>query len=87
MTRQTSNQMAKEKCHDSISSVVKQSTEYRRRAMSRQKTVCRDKTCEESNKSAGTKRDNVVTRFFKLDVKTRRNLSRHKSSCRDTRNK
>ena len=31
--------------------------------MSRQKTACRDKTCEECNKSAKTKRDNVATRF------------------------
>ena len=67
--------MAKEKCHNSISSVATQRTEYRRRAMSRQKTVCLDRTLEESNKSVETKRDNVATRFLMLDVKTRRNLS------------
>ena len=27
-----------------------------------------------------------MTRFLMLDVKTKRNLSRHKSSCRDTNN-
>ena len=31
--------------------------------MSRQKTMCRDKTWEECNKSAETKRYNVATRF------------------------
>ena len=79
--------MAKEKCHDSISSVVTQGTKYRRRVVSRQKKVCRDRTREESNKSIETKRDNVATRFLMLDVKTRRNLSRHNSSCCDIRNK
>ena len=44
MSRQTSKRMAKEKCHDSISSVTTQRIEYRRRAMSQQKTVCRDRT-------------------------------------------
>ena len=34
VSRQTCKQMAKEKCHDSISSVTTQRTEYRRRAMS-----------------------------------------------------
>ena len=81
MSRQTSKRMAKEKCHDNISYVATQRTKYRRRTMSQQKTACRDRTREESNKSAETKRDNVATRFLMLDVKTRRNLSRHKSSC------
>ena len=40
----TFKQMAKEICHDNISSVATQRTEYRKRAMSRQMTVCHDKT-------------------------------------------
>ena len=31
--------------------------------MSRQKTACHDRTCEECNKSAKTKKDNVAKRF------------------------
>ena len=63
MLRQTSKQMAKEICHDNISSVATQRTEYRRGAMSQQKTACRDRTWEECNKPAETKKDNVATRF------------------------
>ena len=63
MSRQTSKQMAKEICHDNISSVATQRTEYRRGAMSQQKTMCHDRTWEVCNKSAETKKDNVVTRF------------------------
>ena len=55
--------MAKEICHDNISSVAIQRTKYRRGAMSLQKTVCRDRTWEECNKSTETKKDNVATRF------------------------
>ena len=55
--------MAKEICHDNISSIATQRTEYRRGAMSRQKTACRDRTWEECNKSVETKKDNVTTRF------------------------
>ena len=61
MSRQMSKKMAKEICHDNISSVATQRTENRRGAMSRQKTACRDITWEECNKSAETKRDNVAT--------------------------
>ena len=39
----TFKQMAKEICHDNLSSVATQRIEYRR-AMSQQKTTCRDKT-------------------------------------------
>ena len=63
MSRQTSKKMAKEICHDNISSVATQWTEYRRRAMSRQKIACRNKTWEECNKSIETKKVNVATRF------------------------
>ena len=63
MSRQTSKQMAKEICHDNISFVVTQRTEYRRGAMSRQKTACRDRTWEECNKPTETKKDNIATRF------------------------
>ena len=87
MSRQMFEQMAKEICHDNNSSIATQRTEYRRRAMSQQKTMCRNKIWEECNKSAETKRDNVVTRFLMMDVKTRRNLLQHKSSCRDARNR
>ena len=55
--------MAKEICHDNISYVSTQRTEYRREAMSRQKIVCRDKTWEEYNKSAEAKKINVGTRL------------------------
>ena len=55
--------MAKEICHDNISSIAIQRIEYRRGAMSRQKTTCRDRTWEECNKTAETKKDNVATRF------------------------
>ena len=63
MSRKTSKQMAKEICHDNISSVATQRTEYRREAMSRQKTACHDRIWEEYNKLAETKKDNVDTRF------------------------
>ena len=56
--------MAKEICHDNISSVATQRTEYRRGSMSRQKTTYRDRKWEECNKSSETKKDNVVTRFI-----------------------
>ena len=52
VSRQTSKQMANEICHDNISSVATQMTEYRRGPMSRQKTACHDRTWEECNKSA-----------------------------------
>ena len=42
--------MAKEICHDNISSIER-------------KIACRDRTWEECNKSVETKRDNVETRF------------------------
>ena len=63
MSRQTSKKMAKEICHDNISSAATQRTKYRRGDMSRQKTACRDRTWEECNKSIETKKDNVATRF------------------------
>ena len=63
VSRRTSKQMAKKICHNNISSVATQMIEYRRGAMSRQKTACRDRTWEECNKSAETKKDNVATRF------------------------
>ena len=56
--------MAKEICHDNISFVATQRTKYRRGAMSRQKTACRDRTWEECNKSVETKKGNVEIRFF-----------------------
>ena len=37
-------EMAKEICHDNISSIATRRIEYRRRAMSRQLTACRDRT-------------------------------------------
>ena len=63
MLRQMSKKMAKEICHDNISSVATQRTEYRRRAMSQQKIPCRDRIEEECNKLAETKKVNVTTRF------------------------
>ena len=70
MSRQTSKQMTKEICHDNISSIATQGTEYRRIAMLRQriamlrqKIACHDRTCEECNKSSETKKVNVATRF------------------------
>ena len=63
MLRQTSKEMAKEICHENISSVVTQRTEYIRRARSRQKIACRDRTWEEYNKSVETKKVDVATRF------------------------
>ena len=59
-----SKKMAKEICHDNISSIATQRTEYRRGAISRQKTACRDRTWEECNMSTEAKRDNVATRFI-----------------------
>ena len=50
-------------CHDNNSSIATQRTEYRRGAMSQQKTTCRNRTWEECNKSAEKKKDNVATRF------------------------
>ena len=61
--QQTSKQMVKEICHDNISSVATQKTEYRRKAMSGQKIACREKTWEECNKSTETKKLNIATRF------------------------
>ena len=58
-----SKKMAKEICHDNISSVETRRTEYRRRAMSQQKIACRDRTWVECNKSTETKKVNVATRF------------------------
>ena len=58
-----SKQMTKEICHDNISSVATQRTDYRRRVMSRQKVGCRNKTWEECNKSAETKKVHVTIRF------------------------
>ena len=43
VSRQNFKQMAKEICHDNLSSVATQRTEYRR-AMSRQKTTCCNRT-------------------------------------------
>ena len=63
MSRQTFEQMAKEICHNNVSSVATQGPEYRRRAMLRQKIACRDRTEEECNKSAETGKVNVATRF------------------------
>ena len=76
MSRQMSKQMAKEICHDKISYVATQWTEYRRGAMSRQKTACCDRTWEECNKSAETKKDKVATRFVSL-------MSTSGRTCRD----
>ena len=61
--RQMSKQMAKEIYHDNISFVSTQRTEYRRGAISRQKTAFHDRTWEECNKSAKAKKYNVATRF------------------------
>ena len=63
MSRQKSKQIAKEICHDNISLVATQRTEYRRGAMSLQKTAFHDRTWEECNKSVETKKDNVAARF------------------------
>ena len=68
--------MAKEICHDNISSVATQMTEYRRGAMSRQKTACHDRTWEEYNKLTKTKKDNVATRFVSW-------MSTPRRTCRD----
>ena len=76
MSRQTSKKMAKEICHDNISSVETRRTEYRRRAMSRQKIACRDRTWEECNKSTETKKVNVATRFVIW-------MSTPRRTCRD----
>ena len=56
--------MAKEIYHDNISLVATQRTKCRRRAMSRQKIACRDRTWEECNKSAETKKVDVATRYL-----------------------
>ena len=63
MSQQTSKQMAKEICHDNISFVATQRTEYRRGAISQQKIACHNRTWEECNKSAKTMKDDVATRF------------------------
>ena len=55
--------MAKEICHDNISYVATQRSEYSREAMSRQKIMCHDRTWEECNKSSETKKINVATRL------------------------
>ena len=78
--------MAKEICHDNISTVTTQRTEYRKRAMSLQKIACRNRTSEECNKSDET-RNLMLRKGFQLDVNTMKSLSRHKSSCRDIENK
>ena len=95
MSRQTSKKMAKEIYHDNISSVSTQRTEYRRGAMSQQKIVCHDRIWEECNKSAETKKVNVVTRFVSwmstlgrtyCDIKAHvatLEIGRKKKSCRD----
>ena len=44
--------------------------------MLRQKTVCRDRTWKECNKSAKTKKDNVATRFVSW-------MSTKERTCRD----
>ena len=72
--------MAKEICQDNISLVATQRTEYRRRAMSRQKIACRDRTWEECNKSAETMKVNVATRFVNW-------MSTSGRTCRDTGNR
>ena len=71
-----SKQMAKEICHNNISSVATQMTEYRRRAMSQQKIVCHDRTWAECNKLAETKKINVATRFVSW-------MSTLRRTCRD----
>ena len=76
VSRQTSKQMAKKICHDNIYSIATQRTEYRKGAMSQQKTVFHNITWEECNKSAETKRDNVATRFVCL-------MSTSGRTCRD----
>ena len=72
--------MVKEICHDNISSFATQRTEYRRRDMSQQKIACRDRTREECNKSAETKKVNVATRFVSW-------MSTPGRTCRDTGNR
>ena len=76
MSRRTSKKMAKEICHDNISFVATQMTEYRRRVMSRQKIACLDRTWEECNKLAETKKVNVTTRFVSW-------MSTPRRTCRD----
>ena len=75
-SRQTSKQMAKEICHDTISSVATQGTEYRRTTMLRQKIACCDRSGEECNQSIETKKVNVVTRFVNW-------MSTLRKTCRD----
>ena len=80
MSRKTSKQMAKEIYHHNISSIATQRTEYRRRAMSLQKIVCHDKTWEECNKSAETKKINVAIRlvsWMSTPGRTCRNIKAH----------
>ena len=72
VSRQTSVQMAKEICHDTISYVAAQGIEYRRRATLRQKIACRNRTEEECNKSAETRKINVATRFLSWMLAPRR---------------
>ena len=72
--------MAKETCYDNISSVTTKRIEYRRRAMLRQKTACRDRRWEECNKLAETKKVNVATRFvswMSTPRKTYRDIKAH----------
>ena len=76
MSQQTSKKMAKEICHDNISFIATKRNEYRRGAMSQQKIVCRNRTWEECNKLAETKRDNVATRFVRW-------MSTSGRTCRD----
>ena len=58
-----SKPMAKEICHDNISYVATQGTEYRRGTLSRKKTVCHDRQWKEYDKSAKTKRVYFATIF------------------------
>ena len=64
MFRKMSKKIAKEICHDNSSYVPTQRTKYRKEAMLQQKIVCRDRTWEECNKSAETKKINVTIRLF-----------------------
>ena len=91
--------MVKEICHDNISSIATQRTEYRRRNMSQQKIACRDRTREECNKSDETKKVNVATKFvswMSTPGRTCRDIKapvatletgRKRKSCRDTGNR
>ena len=82
MLRQTSKQMAKEICHDNISYVATQMTEFRRGAMSRQGIgiICRDKKLK-SNTGRILRHIGLSCDIMK---NRRQNLCRDKIfSCRD----